>query len=173
MGRESGTGLRRVAGTILLAALAAFPAAAAGSERCAGDRGECLEALAKEIAAKLAASGWIGVELGCDKAGEAFEVIGVVQGSPADAGGALAGDVLVSMNGEPLPDCTPCTLAKIRREHAPGKTVTYVVERGDGRREIRITSKPITADALAKYLGRYMEEKESEERARERRVEKR
>ncbi|MGC3966670.1 MAG: site-2 protease family protein [Pirellulales bacterium] len=63
---------------------------------------------------------------------EVGPITGVQDGSPAKAAGILKGDVLKTINGEPLGD--PLTLAeRLRRQHAePGKPWTVVVARTDG-----------------------------------------
>jgi C-terminal processing protease CtpA/Prc len=107
----------------------------------------------QQEAARLAASGWVGVELLCREQGQPYKVSMVIPDTPADKAGLRPGDVLVAMNGIAIPDCSQDTLGKINRDAKPGQSVTYTIKRDGVDREIALTLEPICADVLAKYLG--------------------
>lgn len=63
-------------------------------------------------------------------------ITGVREGSPAEQGGLVAGDVLVAMAGKEISDLYAYTY--VLREHKPGETVIVEVLRGDERLSLTV-----------------------------------
>jgi putative serine protease PepD len=70
----------------------------------------------------------IGVTLDPFYAGIGARVESVTPGSPADAAGLAPGDVIVEIDGRPIPDAR--TLIVAIRANAPGDTISVTAERG-------------------------------------------
>ena len=119
--------------------------------KCTYGTQECLDHMAN----KLKNSGWVGVELDTENA-EGYEVNKVITGSPAEAAGLQAGDILVALNGVGLKKENDEALSKARKEWKPGQVVSYSVKRGSGTREVSVTLGSWPADALARVIGEHM-----------------
>lgn len=70
---------------------------------------------------------YLGVRLEYDGDSDGLTVRAVIPGSPAEAAGVLAGDVLVSIDGTELSGLE--SLRTVAQEHAPGDTVSVTVDR--------------------------------------------
>jgi hypothetical protein len=68
-----------------------------------------------------------------------FKVIDVIAGSPASEAGLKAGEVIVAVDGAPAGQIALSDLRRRLRTEAPGTVVTFTVEDGAARREVRIT----------------------------------
>ena len=153
----------------LMPALVAVVALAAGAvladspARCEGDLEECI----KYIAAKLKASGWVGVELERQERSGFYQVVKVISGSPAQQAGIRTGDVLRAINDMPLCELKGKSLEEARLKWKPGVSVTYTIERGGEDRQIKLTLAPMPAPVLARYIGEHILLHVSEERAAE------
>src|SRR6266850_3837805 len=82
---------------VAVAVLAFLPVFAGEHGKCTMSTQDCLD----HMAASMKSSGWVGVELQTDNP-EGYEVTKVVPGSPAEAAGIAAGDILVELNGVAL-----------------------------------------------------------------------
>lgn len=67
----------------------------------------------------------------------ALLVVGVSPGSPAEAGGILVGDVVVSFDGEPVE--SPLDLVELLNGDRVGRAVTVRVVRGETRQDLTVT----------------------------------
>lgn len=67
----------------------------------------------------------------------ALLVVGVSPGSPAEAGGILVGDVVVSFDGEPVQ--SPLDLVELLNSDRVGRAVIIRVVRGDVRQDVTVT----------------------------------
>jgi len=121
--------------------------------RCPGKLEECLEYLAN----KMKSSGWVGVELEIDKKKGTYTVIKVLEASPAEAAGILAGDQLMAVNGSPIAEFSEKMLAGKTDCWKPGNSVTYTIKRGDVDRTIRLILAPMPAEVLARYIGEHIQ----------------
>lgn len=72
--------------------------------------------------------------------GDGVAVLGVTPGGPADKGGILAGDVLVSFNGTKLSGEGTRQLIELMRDVEPGETVTLEYRRGDDTGSVELTA---------------------------------
>jgi S1-C subfamily serine protease len=69
--------------------------------------------------------------------GRALLVVGVSPDSPAEAGGILVGDVVVSFDGEPVE--SPLDLVELLNGDRVGRAVTVRVVRGETRQDLTVT----------------------------------
>jgi S1-C subfamily serine protease len=138
---------------IALVLVAAVPVLAGGDhKKCKASTQECLD----HMAAKMKSGGWVGVELDHDDATGALSVSKVIPGSPAEASGIQAGDVLFALNGVEINDRNEKALSKVKQDWKPGQTVTYTIRRNGADRQVAVTLAPWPADALARYIGEHM-----------------
>ncbi|MFN8587109.1 MAG: M20/M25/M40 family metallo-hydrolase [Candidatus Eisenbacteria bacterium] len=70
-------------------------------------------------------------------AGPGVKVAGVTPGSPADKAGLKEGDLLVKLNGEPIPDLK--SYSGMLRTLQPGQSVRIGYRRGDAEQEVTLT----------------------------------
>ena len=90
------------------------------------------------IATGRASTPIIGVNLEIDDTAVNGATVGdVTPGSPAEAAGIKAGDVITAVNGAPVPDAV--TLITRIRSFAPGDTVTLTVESNGRSRDVEVT----------------------------------
>jgi membrane-associated protease RseP (regulator of RpoE activity) len=118
-------------------------------EKCPYTTQDCLN----HMAARLKASGWIGIEYEPAEGGT-ITVQKVVPGSPAEKAGVQPGDILFSINGVEIRNENNEALKKIDRR--PGQTLHYVVKRNGVAKPIDIVLGQWPADLLAKYIGEHM-----------------
>lgn len=86
-------------------------------------------------------AGFLGVQVQPAKEdGTGVKVAEVLKDSTADEAGLKKGDVIVSIDNEPVVD--PAQLKIIVSSHAAGETITVNVKRGDEARELKATLKP-------------------------------
>jgi C-terminal processing protease CtpA/Prc len=128
-------------------------------KKCAYSTQECLD----HMAAKMKNMGFVGVELDKDEATGALKVLRVIPDSPAEAAGIQAGDVLFALNGVRISEDNEKALQKVKKEWAPGQSVTYTIKRDGADREVTLTLAPMTADVMAKWIGSHMLEHASTE----------
>jgi predicted metalloprotease with PDZ domain len=119
------------------------------AKKCPYTTQECLN----YMAARLKASGWIGIEYDPENGNE---ISRVVAGSPAEKAGLQPGDRLFALNGVEIKQENQEALTKARKEWAPGQTVHYTVTRGGAARQVDIVLAPWPADILARYIGEHM-----------------
>lgn len=136
---------------VTMALVTSATVAWAGDGKCTANTQECLD----YMATKMKDSGWIGIEMNIDEAG-VMEVLKVVPGSPAEAGGMKPGDFLVAMNGLEFNDANREALQKMRAESKPGQSVKYTVARAGENHELTLTLAAMPADVLARYIGQHM-----------------
>ncbi|HVS00327.1 MAG TPA: PDZ domain-containing protein [Thermoanaerobaculia bacterium] len=137
---------------------------ALSSAALAGGSGECADktAATKARAAKLAEKGYLGIETGKDEATGAWRVTKVAAGSPAEAAGFWAGDVLVSLNGVALKAENKEQIKKVKSSLGVGKSVTYTVARNGTQQTLRATLAPVPDQVLAQWVA---EEEAAEKQA--------
>ena len=118
-------------------------------KKCPYTTQECLN----YMAARLKASGWIGIEYDPDNGNEISRVI---PGSPAEKSGLVPGDRLFALNGVEIKKENQPALEKARKEWAPGQTVRYTVTHDGRPRQVDIVLAAWPADVLARYIGEHM-----------------
>lgn len=120
---------------LVIAVIAVLPAFAGGDHgKCKYSTQDCLD----HMATKMKGSGWVGVELDTDVA-EGYAVTKVFPGSPAEAAGIQAGDVLVALNGVTINQDKEDALMKARKDWKPGQSVTYTIKRNGSERQVPLT----------------------------------
>ena len=134
----------------MLAVATAYAGDHPGS-KCTMSTQDCLD----HMAASMKNSGWVGVELETDNP-EGYTVTKVMPGSPAEAAGIQAGDILVALNGVAFKKENEDELKQARKDWKPGQTVTYDVKRGGGVKQVSLTLAPWPADVIAKAIGQHM-----------------
>jgi C-terminal processing protease CtpA/Prc len=77
---------------------------------------------------------WLGIQFA--ETDEGITVTRVVSGSPAAAGGLLIGDVILSIDGEPVESAD--ALTDMVQTHTPGDVVSVVVDRNGTDRTLEI-----------------------------------
>ena len=128
---------------LTLAVVFAAAPALAGGEHCAH------EAKAAK-AAKMAQHGWLGIET--EKADQGYRVTAVHDGSPAQAAGFQAGDVLVALNGVRLAEDNKEAVKAAKQKLGVGSQVTYTVERQGRRQQVAATLGPVPEEVLARWM---------------------
>ena len=128
-------------------------------KKCTAGTQECLDAMA----AKLRSGGFVGVELEPDEATGAYAVIRVVPGSPAEAAGIEAGDVLYALDGIKLSEENEAALKAAKKDWKAGQVVTYTVKRHGDDRKVTLTLAPMPEEVIAKWVGKHMLEHASTE----------
>jgi C-terminal processing protease CtpA/Prc len=99
--------------------------------------------------------GWAGLMY--DKTADgANQVKTVAAGSPAEAAGFKAGDLLVALNGIELNEKNHEALGKVNRK--PGSTVTYTIRRGAEEKKLAVTLVQMPQDVIATNVGSHMVE---------------
>ncbi len=139
--------------TILAAVLATMVASLFAGEKakCQASAEECL----KNLNAKLATVGWLGIEY--EKGVEGKTAIAkVISGSPAAAAGFQPGDILVAVNGVELGEANKEALAKVKKAMGPGSVVTYTVLRQGAKVELRATLVPLPDDVKKQKIEEHM-----------------
>ena len=142
--------MKRIGWLAAAAAVALAVPALAGGEKCNKSAAACKE----EMTAHYKAKGWAGLEL--DKADGQLVVKGVVAGSPAEAAGMRAGDVLLAVNGASFEDKD--AVYKVKKSLAVGSSVTYTISRGGAEQKVSLTLAPVPGAVLAKWIDEHMKE---------------
>ena len=136
---------------VAVAMLAVLPAFAGDHSKCKMNTQDCLD----HMAASMKSSGWVGVELDTENP-EGYAVNKVIPGSPAEAAGIEAGDILVALNGVTLKKENDEALMKARKDWKPGQTVSYTVKRAGAVRQVSLTLASWPADVIARSIGEHM-----------------
>jgi S1-C subfamily serine protease len=139
---------------VLLLALAVV-LATAGAVSAGGGHGEkhaSADSCLAEKAARMAKHGWLGLETDKAAAG-GYTVTAVHPGSPAEAAGFRAGDVLVAVNGVRFAEADKEAVKKAKAGLGVGSQVSYTVARDGGERQIQATLAPVPREVLARWLG--------------------
>jgi C-terminal processing protease CtpA/Prc len=136
------------------ALLVLAPAVMAGHDhyKCTKSTQDCLN----EMSASLKTSGWVGIELDKSEDGQML-VKRVVAGSPAEQAGFREGDVLVALQGLKFDDdSNKEALKAAKKAMAPGKQVTYTVQRAGAEKKLTATLAAVPQEVLAQWIGNHM-----------------
>ena len=152
---------------IALAAALALPAFAGEKAymKCKEDTQTCLN----HMVSMYKTRGWLGIQMdvsGAEEKPGAWKVTKVIPGSPAEAAGFKADDILVSVNGAKFADNTEekmVTYEKTKDSWVPGGRLEYVVSRGGKEVKLTPTLAAMPTDALATIIGMHMMEHASTE----------
>jgi len=140
--------------TVLTAALLglaiAGSALAGGSEKCTQDVQTCLNGFSK-----YQAKGWLGLEFDKAHSGDVHAIKSTVPGSPAEAAGFKAGDVLVSLNGASLSGDKEA-LKAAKGEWSVGQSVSYVVLRKGKEVKLQAKLAAMPEAVFARLVGDHM-----------------
>ncbi len=142
-----------ILGSMAFVLLAQVPAlAAAEYEKCKQEATVC----ARDMATALKKKGWMGITFDYDE--EAGQVVleEVFKGSPAEAAGLEAGDILLVLNGIAYTDESEKALIETYKGMRPGATMTYEIERDGQRLEIEVTIGEIPDYIIAQWVGKHM-----------------
>ncbi len=142
-----------------LALSAVFSPTVAGGKgyKCDLDTQTCLN----RMVAELKTSGWLGIEYDLNENPKAPRITRVVPGSPAEATGFHAGDILVSLNGTKYSDNTDekCGICERMKDvWKPGTKVRFVVRRDGKEIELDPTLSALPPDVMAMMVGMHMME---------------
>ena len=142
---------------IVVAAAWGLPALAGESsyKKCPDDTQTCLN----KMVARLQGRGWLGIEYEDEKGPSLWKVTRVVPGSPAEAAGFKAGDVLVSVNGIGFArntDTRCVTCEGTKDIWKPGRKITYVVRRKANSVKLTPTLAALPSDVMAQMIGMHM-----------------
>ena len=143
--------MNRIARMLIVLAGVAIPSlAGAGQARCPLDGQACLDAFEK-----MRHRPFVGILLDEDSTGT-VHVVQVVPGGPAAKAGMKVGDVLISLEGVPIPDAGKLIVGKAGWK--TGAEVHYKVRRGEGERSLALTLGQISDEQLARMIGQHMVE---------------
>lgn len=105
--------------------------------------------MVERVIAELLADGsadhpWLGIQAQLDATGTQARVVAVVDGSPADSAGLRAGDLVDSIDGEPIG--ASMSLWTLVQMHQPGDQIALAVTRNGERRLVWATLKPLDGE---------------------------
>lgn len=128
----------------------AAPGFAGSGEKCTQDAQACLNRFAS-----YQSKGWVGIEYDKTADEKGHVVKRTLPGSPAEAAGFKAGDILVSLNGVAL-TADKAALKQAKGDWSVGQSVSYKVSRGN--KEVALTVKlgAMPKDVLARMVGDHM-----------------
>jgi predicted metalloprotease with PDZ domain len=135
---------------IVLAGIAVPSLVGAGQAKCPLDGQACLAEFEK-----MRHRPFVGILVDQDSTG-AVHVVQVVPGGPAARAGMKVGDVLISIEGVPIPDAGKLIVGKAGWK--TGAEVHYKVRRGEGERNVALTLGQISDEQLARLIGEHMVE---------------
>ena len=144
---------------VLSAVIAALPglllAGEGGYRKCPLETQKCLDTMV----AKSKGRGWLGIEYEDGPGPKRFQVTRVVPGSPAEAAGFRAGDLLVSVKGVRFAENTEerCVTCEATKEiWRPGAKVSYVVLRGKTSVSLEAVLASLPPDVMAQIIGMHL-----------------
>jgi C-terminal processing protease CtpA/Prc len=143
------TGMILIVALVLLVGLPLM--AGEGHKKCTASTQECLD----KIAQKYKGHGWVGIE-GDKKEKNHFTIKKVIPGSPAEAAGLKAGDIVYAMNGVKFGDDNKDKLKQIKKGLAPGEILTYSVKRNGKSKDVAIKLGEVPDEVLAQWVGEHM-----------------
>ena len=135
---------------VLLGLGVAGSALAGGSEKCTQDAQACLNGFSK-----YQSKGWLGLEYDKSHDAAVHMIKNTVAGSPAEAAGFKAGDVLVSLNGVSLTGDKEA-LKAAKGEWSVGQSVSYVVSRKGKEVKLQAKLAAMPEAVFARMVGDHM-----------------
>jgi len=120
--------------------------------KCTAAAEEC-----RKMMAESRSRGWIGLKIDQSEDG-VLTVLSVHAGSPAQAAGFEAGDVLVAMNGIALDEGNHGKLEAAKSGLRIGDTVTYTIRRAGAERSIAARLAPMPDEVYTAMVDEHMKE---------------
>lgn len=151
--------LLALAGTAAYAGSGHGHHAKADAKKAGYEKGDCPDGVEDCLTKRIAeykARGWFGIET--EKVGDGYhaKVAKVIPGSPAEAAGLKAGDVLVALNGVELAEENKKALKEIKYGLKPGSQATYTVQRDGAKKQIAVTLGEVPTEVMAAWIGYHM-----------------
>jgi len=147
--------MKRMSTLVASAALLAFASGAVAGEKkmCTADPADCKA----KMKAKIAAKGWLGVEL--DKNDHKQLVVKkVMPDTPAAAAGFETGDVFLAVNGIDYYAKDEATKKKFQKAWAPGHETTFTVERAGAKKELAVELGTVPPEVAKKWIQEHMQQ---------------
>lgn len=133
--------------------------AKADKEKVAHAKADCpedMETCLTKMVAKYKAQGWFGIETEKLDEGYYAKVTKVIPGSPAEAAGMQAGDILLALNGVELKAENKEALKKVKQSLRVGAQATYTVKRQGGKAKVAVTLGEVPTEVMAAWIGYHM-----------------
>jgi S1-C subfamily serine protease len=145
--------MTRRATVATLAAFLGFSLAAAAGDKthCSKQAGDC----AKGMAEKYASAGWLGIETAKSDQG-VVTIKGVTDGSPAEAAGFQAGDVLLAINGVEISEANKEALKAAKKSLVAGGEGRYTVLRHGAKKTLTAKLVAPPRSVMAQWIGEHM-----------------
>ena len=151
--------MKRGSWLVLPALLAVvIPSVMAGgyARKCTMTVEDCLMSMTAEIRAH----GYSGIDTDKDETTGVITVKRVLPGSPAEAGGLHAGDILVAMNGIRFGQQDDWrsqeALMNAKKSMKIGSQMTYTISRRGAEKTVTLTLGPVPDEVLAQWIGHHM-----------------
>lgn len=123
-------------------------------------KGDCPDGVENCLTKRIAeykAKGWFGIETEHVAEGSYHaRVTRVLPGSPAEAAGLRAGDVLVALNGVELAAENKPALKKMKHSLHPGSEATYTIQRDGAKQQVAVTLGEVPTEVMAAWIGYHM-----------------
>jgi len=142
-----------IASAAMLLALASVAPAFAGSN-CGSHSSASAASNEESCHGKSMSTAWAGAWMQRSAQGQ-IVVADVAKGSPAAKAGLKSGDVVVAVNGYHLADSKEAAMCCASNAACKvGSTVSYTVQRGTSKKNIKVKLAEMPADATARYADR-------------------
>lgn len=143
--------VHNVLAVVAVASGLALSGFAGEKDACTHAPGDCV----KKLSEKYRQSGWLGIET--EKAEhDLYAVKAVTTGSPAEAAGFRAGDVLLAINGVELTAANKEAVKKVKKALGPGSQATYTVRRQGAKTTLTATLADVPRTVMAQWVGEHM-----------------
>lgn len=142
-----------IASAAALLAIAAVAPAFAGGGNCGSHSSATTASSEASCHGKSANTAWGGAWMQRSSSGQVV-VADVAKGSPAAKSGLKSGDIVLAVNGYSLANSKEAAMCASSAECKAGSTVSYTVQRGTAKKNIKFKLAEMPADATARYADR-------------------